>query len=133
MNTDRETIFKNMVIEPSYHKKGWGEEIWLVNSKDYCAKFLDIKAGKEGSLHFHKLKHETWYVLSGIIIVTIIDTSTAEHIQRKLYEGDILDIHPLVPHRIKALEDSRILEVSTQHFEDDSYRVAPGDSQSVFK
>jgi hypothetical protein len=45
----------------------------------------------------------------------------------------MVDIPRLQTHQVHALEDTRILEVSTQHFEDDSYRVMAGDSQIQIK
>ena len=115
--------------KPEVHPKGWGAETWLINCPDYCSKFLDFKKDSRGSMHFHDKKHETWYILSGKIIVSWIGASNAERHSRTLYTGEMEDIPRLQTHQVYAIEDSRILEVSTQHFEDDSYRVQGGDSQ----
>lgn len=80
-------------------------------------------------MHFHDKKHESWRILSGMIRFHWIDTNTAEGKMCTLIEGDQVDIPRLTPHRVEAVTDCRILEISTQHFEDDSYRVAKGDSQ----
>lgn len=116
--------------KPELHSKGWGAETWLINCPDYCLKFLDFKKGLRGSMHFHDKKHETWYVLSGKVKVYWNNPETAEEFSRIINEGEMVDIPRLQTHRVFALEDSRIIEVSTQHFEDDSYRVLPGDSQT---
>ena len=116
--------------KPQTYLKGWGSEVWLINCHDYCCKFLDFKNNSHGSMHFHDKKHETWYVLSGKVSVSWIDSSTAMRHSKILGQGDMIDIPRLQTHQVHALEDSRILEVSTQHFEADSYRVFPGDSQS---
>src|SRR5260370_30961190 len=45
--------------------KGWGREIWIANNPLYCGKILEIRKGKRCSLHFHKLKTESFYLRSG--------------------------------------------------------------------
>lgn len=116
------------------HVKGWGAETWYHNSPLYCGKVLRFDAGKRCSLHYHRLKHETFVVKSGrFIIVTAkmheggsyIDHKTFE--VRQLTEGDALEVPPLLAHQMLALEDSELIEFSTQHFEDDSYRLVKGD------
>ena len=57
--------------------KSWGAEHWLFNGPDFCAKFLDFTAGSQGSLHWHRDKHEAWRILSGEIQFTWVDTATA--------------------------------------------------------
>ena len=115
--------------KPEVHIKGWGVETWLINCSDYCCKFLDFKNDSRGSMHFHDKKHETWYILSGKVSVSWIDPLTAMRSSKILGVGDMIDIPRLHTHQVHALEDTRILEVSTQHFENDSYRVIAGDSQ----
>ena len=117
------------ILKPEVHPKGWGQEVWIINSPDYCMKFLEFKAGCKGSMHFHVSKHETWYIQKGKLRLSTINTETAEKSEVILTEGDVVDIPKLNPHQVHALEDTTIIEVSTQHFEDDSYRVIPGHSQ----
>ena len=80
-------------------------------------------------MHYHLKKDETWYVQEGKFIYRWIDTETAELHEQTLYEGDIVRQRVGQPHQIKALTDGTIFEVSTQHFDEDSYRVFKGDSQ----
>lgn len=119
------------LLRPEVHPKQWGQELWLFHCSDYTAKFLDFNAGAQGSLHFHVDKHESWHLLEGEIEVTTIDTDTAAQSVYTLRVGEMIDIPRLCPHQVKAIQKSRILEVSTQHSESDSYRVSPGDSQRV--
>jgi mannose-6-phosphate isomerase-like protein (cupin superfamily) len=120
---------KVTILNPEIHLKGWGREVWVINCPDYCMKFLEFKSGSKGSMHFHVSKHETWYIQKGKLSLTIINTTNAEKTEVILTEGDIVDIPRLNPHQVHALEDTTIIEVSTQHFEEDSYRVMPGYSQ----
>ena len=45
--------------------KVWGHERWLANDEKYCCKTLTLKKGYQCSLHYHKLKDETFFVLDG--------------------------------------------------------------------
>lgn len=107
--------------------KGWGHEVIFVNNEKYCGKLLNFVAGKKFSMHYHMLKDETWYVAKGSFNLYWIDTEKAEIICEKLSVGDIIRNLPCHPHQLEALEDSTVFEVSTQHFDHDSYRVIPGD------
>jgi quercetin dioxygenase-like cupin family protein len=100
------------------HEKVWGEEHWIVNNPEYCGKKLIIKKGFRCSLHLHKIKHETFYVHSGRILM--------EHNERVeiLSTGSTVTINRNDLHRFTGLDDlNEIFEFSTQHFEDDSYRM----------
>lgn len=117
-------------IKPEIHNKGWGKETWIINKPKYCLKILEFKEGKSFSMHYHIMKEETWYISKGKLQLDYFDLSTAERVIKFLIPGDIVDIAPNIPHKIKALTDAEIIEVSTTHFEEDSYRVEPGDSQN---
>jgi len=117
-------------IEPEIVKKGWGKEIIFSNNDMYCGKLLIIDKGSKFSMHFHIKKDETWYISSGKISIKHIDTSDASILDEELVEGDVWRNKPGEPHQVYACEDSVIFEVSTTHFDEDSYRVFPGDSQS---
>ena len=109
--------------------KGWGsEDIWVTNDK-YCGKLMNFNTGAKFSMHFHREKDETWYVNEGVFIYRWIDTETAEVHEQQLYPGDSVRQLPGQPHQLEALSDGEVFEVSTQHFDSDSYRVWKGDSQ----
>jgi len=81
-------------------------------------------------MHYHLKKEETFYVNKGKLILNYIDTNDATEYSRELNIGDVIHIEQGDPHQIIALEDSEIIEISTQHFDFDSYRIRKGDSQS---
>lgn len=111
-------------------EKGWGSElIWATNEK-YCGKFLRFNKGSRFSMHFHREKDETWYVLSGKFKVIWIDTTNASQNEVELSEGETWRNEPLVPHQIICLEGGSIIEVSTPDSVEDNYRVGKGDSQT---
>ena len=109
--------------------KGWGEEIIITNNELYCGKLMRFKEGAKFSMHYHMIKDETWYVNKGLFIYRWIDTDTAETIEHRLIPGDVVKQRPGQPHQLEALIDGEVFEVSTQHFDSDSYRVWRGDSQ----
>lgn len=110
-------------------KKGWGHElIWTTNDK-YCGKLLEFNQGSKFSMHFHAVKDETWYVLSGKFLVKSINTKNASIYESELNPGDTWHNPPLVPHQVICLETGTIIEVSTADSVEDNYRVMPGDSQ----
>ena len=100
-------------------KKVWGTERWIVNLSKYCGKILELKKDHHCSLHFHKIKDETFYVLSGRVKLT----KGKKHIVMK--PGSSIRIKPLEHHTFLGLEDSTIIEFSTKHMESDSYRLSP--------
>jgi quercetin dioxygenase-like cupin family protein len=123
-----------MSIEPVFsrlesHPKGWGDELWIANNEKYCGKILRFNEGSSFSMHYHILKEETWCVTKGNLKIEFFDLEKAEKRERILGEGDVVHLNPCTPHKLTALEDSSVFEVSTQHFNEDSYRIEKGDSQ----
>lgn len=111
-------------------EKGWGHElIWATNEK-YCGKLLHFKKDAKFSMHFHKEKEETWYVLSGSFVVKWIDTKDATQHETQLSPASIWHNDPCVPHQLYCIEEGTIIEVSTPDSVEDNYRVAKGDSQT---
>ena len=120
---------KPVVCEGCKVPKGWGEEIIIENNEMYCGKLLKFKKGCKFSMHYHLIKDETWYVNEGEFIYRWIDTDTAETIEQKLKVGDVVRQRVGQPHQLIALTDGVVFEVSTQHFDEDSYRIIKGDTQ----
>ncbi len=106
--------------------KGWGHEIVIVNNELYCGKILVFKAGCKFSMHYHIIKQETWYVNKGSFQFRWINTEDASIQSMELSVGDVVTIPIGMPHQLEAVEDGEIFEISTQHFDSDSYRVWKG-------
>lgn len=96
--------------------KVWGQEIWFANSNLYCGKILKLNQGYQCSMHHHKEKDETFYVLDGKVRMVINDE------ERIMFKGDTVKLKPNDWHSFGGILPSVILEVSTQHFDEDSYR-----------
>lgn len=108
--------------------KGWGFEKWIVNNEKYCGKILYIVKDHRCSWHYHKIKDETFYVQSGKIklIYSITDFMHAAD-EVILEKGSHFHIPVGLRHQMIALEDTELFEFSTQHFDEDSYRIIKGD------
>lgn len=108
--------------------KGWGEERWLVNIPSYCAKILIIESGKKMSWHYHEIKEETFFVLSGTVEL-LCGSDKDINRAKKIILGKNQRFHipPKLIHQLVALEQAEILEVSTFHRDSDSFRIQKGD------
>lgn len=97
--------------------KPWGEEIWFAHTEKYAGKILRVQKGHRLSLQYHEQKMETQYLFKGQIKVTY--GATAENLAEKILNpGEKIDIFPKTIHRVEALEDSEIFEVSTPELND---------------
>jgi mannose-6-phosphate isomerase len=111
-------------------EKGWGNEVIFATNDKYCGKLLNFNTGAKFSMHFHSVKDESWYVLTGKFIVKVIDTNTSEQFDIELEPGNTWHNKPLMPHQLICIEEGTIIEVSTPDSVEDNYRVLPGDSQN---
>ena len=103
-------------------KKLWGSEEWLVNNIKYCAKYLNLVQGYQCSLHYHKIKDETFYVLEGIVELELQEEGRPATVTLK--KGEQYRLVPYTLHRFRAKTfRAKILEISTTHFDSDSYRT----------
>ncbi len=115
---------KPVHIEP----KGWGREVWIANNDRYCGKILEIKKGKRCSLHFHKIKTESFYLRAGRLKIRIKESPESQTLEEFVLEaGECMDVPIGLVHQMEALEDAELYEFSTQHFDSDSHRLVRGD------
>lgn len=119
-------VFASLLSGSKLVRKGWGIESWITNNENYCLKYLIFFKGKEFSFHKHELKKELWHCMLGKFECVLQDFSSLKdyHIFKK---GDKIELNPGIIHQLRALENSIIVEVSTQHFEEDSVRLIKGD------
>jgi mannose-6-phosphate isomerase-like protein (cupin superfamily) len=77
-----------------------------------------VKAGASLSLQFHNEKDESWYVQSGRAKVELGEAGQAVLYEEVVSSGAAFRYRPGTVHRVTALEDTTILEVSTPHLDD---------------
>jgi len=95
--------------------KVWGHEEIIAN-RDYCGKKLVLKKGYRCSIHYHKNKDETFYILKGKVLMEI------DNKKQIMLPGNSVLIEPNTKHRFTGLEESEIMEFSSHHDDTDSYR-----------
>jgi mannose-6-phosphate isomerase len=98
--------------------KPWGYELIWALTETYCGKVLFVKAGHSLSLQYHVQKDESWLVQSGRAKVELGTTEDMELTEAILEAGDTLHYVPGTVHRVTAIEDTTILEVSTPQLDD---------------
>ena len=98
-------------------EKPWGEELWLAHNEHYACKIIRVNKGTRTSLQYHELKHETIYIDQGSVIATLEDAE-GNLVQQVLKAGDLIENQPYRKHRLEALEDTRLIEVSTPQLGD---------------
>ena len=113
-----------MLVRPEFgrvedHKveKPWGYELrWAITDR-YAGKVLHVNKGEALSLQFHERKDEHQYVIRGAVDVEL-GVEGGELTTRRMQAGDTLHITPGTRHRITAVEDTDIVEVSTPELDD---------------
>lgn len=96
--------------------KPWGhEEVWA-QTPHYVGKILVIKKGHRLSYQYHAKKEETILVWEGLLKVEFEKEGKRGLVTLKA--GETFHNPPLQKHRFIALEDCRIVEVSTPHLND---------------
>jgi mannose-6-phosphate isomerase len=104
--------------EPRRVEKPWGWELIWADTELYLGKTLFVGAGHSLSLQFHKEKDESWYVQSGRGRLELGEAGQAILNTEVIAPGDAFHFVPGTVHRVTALDDLTILEVSTPHPDD---------------
>jgi mannose-6-phosphate isomerase len=105
-------------FEPRTVDKPWGHELIWALSDDYCGKVLFVKAGHSLSLQFHRQKDESWLIQAGRAKLELGQAGEAVLAEEVVGPGAAFRYRPGTVHRVTALEDTTIIEVSTPHLED---------------
>ncbi|MFQ5679991.1 MAG: cupin domain-containing protein [Gemmatimonadota bacterium] len=100
------------VTQPEIVDKPWGREIWYAHTDRYAGKVLEVRQGHLLSLQKHRVKHETLYLHTGRMRFTLGGR------RFEWRPGEAVEIPAETVHRMEALEDSVILEVSTPELDD---------------
>jgi mannose-6-phosphate isomerase len=99
-------------------EKPWGYELIWALTEQYCGKVLFVKAGASLSLQFHREKDESWLVQSGKAKLELGEVGQKVLTEEVIGGGAAFRYRPGTVHRVTALEDTTILEVSTPHLDD---------------
>ena len=104
-------------IDSTKVDKPWGYELrWAITDR-YLGKVLHINKGEALSLQFHERKDEYQYVLDGAVDIEL-GGEDGELTTHRMGAGDTLHITPGTRHRLTAVGDTDIFEVSTPEIND---------------
>ncbi len=119
---DTDALAKMVTVDDDHL---WGRELRLVN-EEVCGKLLELQdpwVGSSRPPHFHKEKWEAFVVLSGEVYIEL-DGSEGELVGEVYGVGAVIMINPGQVHRFYAVgKPALLLEVSTHHRDDDTYRL----------
>ena len=102
---------------PRKVEKPWGWELVWAEADDYVGKLLLVKAGESLSLQYHEVKDESWLVQEGRATLELGDVDgDLEPVE--IVPGDTFRFRPRTVHRVTAIEDTLVVEVSTNHLTD---------------
>jgi mannose-6-phosphate isomerase len=105
-------------VEPTRVEKPWGYElVWALTDR-YCGKLLHVRAGEQLSLQFHNVKDESWLVYEGRAELELAHAGEAVTTPEIVGPGAAFRFAPGTVHRLRALEDTTIIEVSTPELDD---------------
>jgi len=105
-------------VEPTKVEKPWGHELIWAETDEYAGKLLFVKAGESLSLQFHSEKDESWLVHSGRARIEMAAPGEKVPEAEVVGPGAAFRIKPGTVHRVTALEDTTIFEVSTPQLQD---------------
>ena len=105
-------------FQPRRVDKPWGYELIWAHTDFYVGKLLHVTAGHSLSLQFHEVKDEAWYVQAGRAKLELGAVGDAVLKEEIIVPGNAFHYTPGTVHRVTAIEDTDILEVSTPHLDD---------------
>ncbi|MEO6259141.1 MAG: cupin domain-containing protein [Thermoanaerobaculia bacterium] len=109
-----ENLFRHRAVKRV--PKPWGYELIFGHTDRYVGKILHIDRGHSLSLQYHERKEETLFVVSGELELTI--ESDGDRRIVPLRAGEAFHIPPRLIHRMLAIEDTDVAEVSTPELDD---------------
>jgi mannose-6-phosphate isomerase len=99
-------------------EKPWGWELVWAETDAYVGKLLFVRAGEALSLQYHEVKDEAWLVREGVARLELGEVGGERLETIEIREGDAFHYPPRTLHRLTAVEDLLIVEVSTPHLDD---------------
>jgi mannose-6-phosphate isomerase len=103
--------------QPLRIEKPWGYELIWARTERYVGKILHLRAGEALSFQYHRVKEETIRVLSGRLRFETEGDDGVRSV-RTLEPGDGAHVPPGLRHRMEALDECEVLEVSTPELDD---------------
>ncbi len=93
-------------------EKPWGYELWWTVTDRYVGKLIHVNQGHALSLQYHQIKHESMFLISGEAEIVLNGEA------RRFHAGEAVVIPPPTQHRLSAITDIDVIEVSTPELDD---------------
>ena len=105
-------------VKPGVYRvdKPWGYELLWAKTDRYAGKIIHVNAGHALSLQYHNQKTETVYLATGRLLYELKEGERL--VGRELSPGDRVHVPAGTVHRMTAIEDSDLFEVSTPELDD---------------
>ena len=97
-------------------EKPWGYELHWAKTDRYVGKLIHINKGHALSLQYHNQKDETIFLWAGKMLFEIDVNGTLT--KREMLPGESVHVTPPTIHRMTAIEDCDVFEVSTPELHD---------------
>ena len=98
-------------------EKPWGWELVWAETEAYVGKLLHVRAGQALSLQYHEVKDEAWLVQEGRASLELGEVG-GELETIEIGPGDTFRFRPRTVHRVTAIDDLTVIEISTNHLDD---------------
>ena len=102
---------------PRRVEKPWGWELVWAETESYVGKLLHVRAGQALSLQYHEVKDEAWLVQDGRASLELGEVG-GELETVEIGPGDTFRYRPRTVHRVTAIDDLTVVEISTNHLDD---------------
>ena len=98
--------------------KPCGYELHWAKTERYVGKVIHVNAGHALSLQYHNQKDETIFLWSGRMLFEIREQDGGELVAREMQPGQAVHVTPKTVHRMTAITDCDVFEVSTPELHD---------------
>jgi len=104
-------------VSPRRVEKPWGWELVWAEADAYAGKLLFVRAGESLSLQYHEAKDESWLVQEGRARLEL--GGVGDELETiEITAGEAFRFRPRTVHRVTAIEDTLLVEVSTTQLDD---------------
>ena len=118
MDSPNLNTLESWSVEPRRVDKPWGHELIWALTDSYCGKVLFVRAGESLSLQFHREKDEAWLVQAGRARLELGDAGDSMLNEEIVGPGAAFHYPAGTVHRVTAIDDTTIIEVSTPQLDD---------------
>jgi mannose-6-phosphate isomerase-like protein (cupin superfamily) len=115
----------SIINQGKFVEKIWGTEV-ILPGDGYTTKIMIVKPGYVCSVHFHRIKKESFLLISGVLDIKYWTQDGIEYSDKLINQFDSLILPNCTPHTFSVPKDQKeptiFIESSTEDNPNDSYR-----------